>query len=38
MAAPKTLPNDPSVEEFLSPVENVERREYTRAVMVMMYP
>ena len=36
MAAPKTLPNDASVEDFLSSVENVERREDTRAVMAIM--
>lgn len=38
MAAPKTLPNNASVEDFLSSVENVEWREDTRAVMAIMYP
>ena len=36
MAAPKTLPNDASVEGYLLSVENAERREDTRAVMVIM--
>lgn len=36
MAALKTLPNDASVEEFLLSVENIERREDTRAVIEIM--
>lgn len=36
MVAPKTLPNDASVEGYLLSVENVERREDTRAVMAIM--
>lgn len=36
MAVPKTLPNDASVEEFLSSVENVERRGDARAVIEIM--
>jgi len=36
MAAPKTLPNDASVEEYSLSVENAERREDTRAVMAIM--
>jgi hypothetical protein len=36
MAAPKTLPNDASVEAFLLSVENVERRGDTRAVLAIM--
>jgi len=36
MAGPKTIPNDASVEAFLLSVENVERREDTRAVLAIM--
>ncbi len=36
MAAAKTLPNDASVEEYLLSVENIERREDTRAVVALM--